>query len=165
MDPAESFDPQPDDPSKKAHSTREVMGEFGGEVLSEGVGSVSDGLVEGATGETEPIPEVQDEVVEVVEVVGEVDVPETIGEAVDGVPEVVGEIVDEAPEIIGEMVGDVSEAAGGVAAEVAAEVSGEVASEAAGCLGGGCLEGCSTVVLFAIFLCGSLLMAFFSIVE
>ena len=162
MDPAESFDPQPNDPSKKALSTREVIGEFGGEVLSEGVGSVSDGLVEGATGETEPIPEVQDEVVEVVE---EVDVPEMIGEVVDGVPEVVGEVVDETPEIIGEMVGEVSEATGGVAAEVAAEVSGEVASEAAGCLGGGCLEGCSTVVLFAIFLCGSLLMAFFSFVE
>ena len=77
----------------------------------------------------------------------------------------VGAVVDEVPEIIGEVIGEVTEAAGGVAAEVAAEVSGEVASEAAGCLGAGCLEGCSTVVLFAIFLCGSLLMAFFSIVE
>ena len=162
MDPAENFDLQPNDPSKQAHSTREVIGEFGGEVLSEGVGSVSDGLVEGVTRETESVPEVQGDVVETA---GEVDVPEMIGEVVDGVPEVVGEVVDEVPEIIGEVVGEVSEAAGGVAAEVAAEVSGEVASEAAGCLGAGCLEGCSTVVLFAIFLCGSLLMAFFSIVE
>lgn len=162
MDPAENFDPQTNDPSKKAHSTREVMGEFGGEVLSEGVGSVSDGLVEGATRETEPISEVQGDVIETA---GEVEVPEITGEVVDGVPEVVGEVVDEVPEIIGEVVGEVSEAAGGVAAEVAAEVSGEVASEAAGCLGAGCLEGCSTVVLFAIFLCGSLLMFFFSIVK
>ena len=162
MDPAENFDLQPNDPSKKAHSTREVIGDFGGEVLSEGVGSVSDGLIEGATGETESVPEVQDDVIETA---GEVDVPEMIGEVVDGVPEVVREVVDEVPEIIGEVVGEVSEAAGGVAAEVAAEVSGEVASEAAGCLGAGCLEGCSTVVLFAIFICGSLLMAFFSIVQ
>ena len=162
MDPAENFDLQPNDPSKKAHSTREVIGDFGGEVLSEGVGSVSDGLIEGATRETESVPEVQDDVVDTA---GEVDVPEMIGEVVDGVPEVVGEVVDEVPEVIGEVVGGVTEAAGGVAAEVAAEVSGEVASEAAGCLGAGCLEGCSTVVLFAIFLCGSLLMAFFSIVQ
>ena len=151
MDQAESFDPQPDDPSKRADSTREVIGEFGGEVLSEGVGSVSDGLVEGATGNKEPIPDVQGDAVEVV---GEVDVPEGIGE-----------IVDEVPEAIGEVVGEVSEVVGSVATEVVAEVSGEVASEAAGCLGAGCLEGCSTVVLFTIFLCGSLLMTFFSIMN
>ena len=162
MDPAENFDPQSNDPSRKAHSTREVIGEFGGEVLFEGVGPVSDGLVEGVTRETESVPEVQGDVVDTA---GQVEVPEITSEVVDGVPEVVGEVVDEAPEIMGGVVGEVSEAAGGVAAEVAAEVSGEVASEAAGCLGAGCLEGCSTVVLFAIFLCGSLLMAFFSIVE
>ena len=162
MDPAENLDPQSNDPSRKAHSTREVIGEFGGEVLFEGVSPVSDGLVEGVTRETESVPEVQGDVVETA---GEVDVPEITGEVVDGVPEVVGEVVDEVPEIIGEVVGEVSEAAGGVAAEVAAEVSGEVASEAAGCLGAGCLEGCSTVVLFAIFICGSLLMAFISIVQ
>ena len=162
MDPAENFDLQPNDPSKKAHSTREVIGDFGGEVLSEGVGSVSDGLIEGATRETESVPEVQGDVVDTA---GQVEVPEITSEVVDGVPEVVGEVVDEAPEIMGGVVGEVSEVADAVAAEVAAEVSGEVASEAAGCLGAGCLEGCSTVVLFAIFICGSLLMAFFSIVE
>ena len=162
MDPAENFDLQPNDLSKKAHSTREVIGDFGGEVLSEGVGSVSDGLIEGATRETESVPEVQGDVVDTA---GQVEVPEITSEVVDGVPEVVGEVVDEAPEIMGGVVGEVSEVADAVAAEVAAEVSGEVASEAAGCLGAGCLEGCSTVVLFAIFICGSLLMAFFSIVE
>ena len=60
-------------------------------MLSEGVGSVSDGLIEGAThSETELVPEVQDGVIETA---GEVDVPEMIGEVVDGVPEVVGEVV------------------------------------------------------------------------
>ena len=142
---------------QKAHSAREVIGDFGGEVLSEGVGSVSDGLIEGATRETESVPEVQDEVIETA---GEVDVPEMIGEVVDGVPEVVGEVVDEVPEIIGEVVGEVSEAAGGVAAEVAAEVSGRGCERGCRMLGCWRLEGCSTVVLFTIFLCGSLLMAF-----